>query len=218
MKTALIVGLGNPGIQYEGTRHNIGFTVIEAISRQFNIVGKSEKKFQAIVGNGRIGTNRVILAQPLTFMNLSGQSVQKLLAYYDVPIEDLLVIYDEAALPFGRLRFRPSGSDAGQKGMRSIQQSLGGRQDIPRLRMGIGSPPTPMAMADYVLSRFLPEEQAEFDPLLMKTQSAVETWLDFGMQTAMERFNGSPNPLKKATKQNDDSLTNDLSSSQEHVN
>jgi len=190
MRTTLIVGLGNPGTQYEGTRHNIGFTAIEALSRQFNIAGKADKKFQAIVGIGKVGENRVILAQPTTYMNLSGQAVQKLLAYYDIPLLDLLVIYDEAALPFGRLRFRPSGSDAGQKGMRSIQQSLGGCQDIPRLRVGIGSPTPPMAMADYVLARFLPSERENLDDLLSMMQKAVETWLTDGMQIAMERFNG----------------------------
>jgi len=190
MRTTLIVGLGNPGTQYEGTRHNIGFTAIEALSRQFNIVGKADKKFQAIVGIGKVGDHRVILAQPTTYMNLSGQAVQKLLAYYDIPLLDLLVIYDEAALPFGRLRLRPSGSDAGQKGMRSIQQSLGGSQDIPRIRVGIGSPTPPMAMADYVLARFSPSERESLDDLLITMQKAVEAWLNEGMQTAMERFNG----------------------------
>ena len=208
MRTVLIVGLGNPGAQYEGTRHNIGFTAIEALSRQFNIVGKADKKFQAIVGIGKVGEHRVILAQPTTYMNLSGQAVQKLLAYYDIPLTDLLVIYDEAALPYGRLRFRPSGSDAGQKGMRSIQQSLGGCLDIPRLRMGIGSPTPPMAMADYVLARFLPSERDGLAQLLDTMQKAVETWLNDGMQIAMERFNGPAIiPAKKPPSADHESLS-----------
>jgi peptidyl-tRNA hydrolase, PTH1 family len=201
MTKALIVGLGNPGLQYENTRHNIGFTILEAFSRHTGIIGKSEKKFEAIVGSGRLGAHPLILAQPTTFMNLSGQAVQKLLQYYDIPLEKLLVIYDEAALPFGRLRLRPSGSDAGQKGMRSIQQCLGGRQDVPRLRIGIGSPPAPMNMADYVLARFSGEEREAMPAVIETAVRAIETWLDAGMLAAMERFNGPP-PASKASPEN----------------
>jgi PTH1 family peptidyl-tRNA hydrolase len=200
MTKALIVGLGNPGPQYENTRHNIGFTMLEALARHAGIIGKQEKRFEAIVGTGRLGMHSLILAQPLTYMNLSGQAVQKLLHYYDVPVERLLVVYDEAALPFGRLRFRPNGSDAGQKGMRSIQQSLGGRQDIPRLRVGIGLPMPPMSMADYVLARFSTEERDALPKLIDTVVSAIQLWLEADMLTAMERYNGPATPKVKPEK------------------
>jgi PTH1 family peptidyl-tRNA hydrolase len=186
----LIVGLGNPGKQYESTRHNIGFMVLEALSRRCGIAGKQESRFNAMVGTGRCGAHRVILAQPLTYMNLSGEAVVKILHYYDVPPERLLVIYDEAALPFGRIRIRPSGSDAGQKGMRSIIASLGGNQDFPRLRVGIGGPPAKMAMPDYVLSRFDTEEKKDLPRIIDAALDCVEAWMDSGIERAMERYNG----------------------------
>jgi PTH1 family peptidyl-tRNA hydrolase len=186
----LIVGLGNPGKQYEATRHNIGFMALEALARRTGISGKSESRFNAIVGSGRHGSHPLILAQPLTFMNLSGEAVVKILNYYDIPPERMIVIYDEAALPFGRIRIRPSGSDAGQKGMRSIIQSLGGNKDFPRLRIGIGSPPERMAMPDFVLSRFSAEEQKDLTRILDSTMDCIEYWLNTDTESAMTRFNG----------------------------
>jgi PTH1 family peptidyl-tRNA hydrolase len=186
----LIAGLGNPGSEYEDTRHNIGFAVLEALGRRMGIRGKSERRFQAIVGTGRRGAHNLILAQPLTYMNLSGQAIAKILRYYQIPLECLLVIYDEAALPFGRIRFRPSGSDGGQKGVRSIIGSLGGRQDFARLRVGIGSPPPEVAMVDFVLSRFAPEERDVMPRVIDAALDGVETWLDSGMESAMARYNG----------------------------
>ncbi|WP_303673009.1 aminoacyl-tRNA hydrolase [Vampirovibrio chlorellavorus] len=186
----LIVGLGNPGKQYEATRHNIGFMVLEALSRRAGIVGKSESRFKAVVGLGRLGSYPVILAQPLTYMNLSGEAVLKLMNYYDVPPERLLVIYDEAALPFGKIRVRPAGSDAGQKGVRSIIQQLGGNQQFARLRVGIGSPPPPMAMPDFVLSKFAPEEQKHLPEIIDAALDAVEAWMSVGVEETMTRYNG----------------------------
>ncbi len=186
----LIVGLGNPGKQYEATRHNIGFMVLEALSRRAGIVGKSESRFKAMVGLGRLGSYSVILAQPLTYMNLSGEAVLKLMNYYDVPPERLLVIYDEAALPFGKIRVRPAGSDAGQKGVRSIIQQLGGNQQFARLRVGIGSPPPPMAMPDFVLSKFAPEEQKHLPEIVDAALDAVESWMSVGVEETMTRYNG----------------------------
>jgi PTH1 family peptidyl-tRNA hydrolase len=186
----LIAGLGNPGSEYEGTRHNIGFAVLEALGRRMGIRGKSERRFQAIVGVGRREAHNLILAQPLTYMNLSGQAIVKILNYYQVPPERLLVIYDEAALPFGRIRFRPSGSDGGQKGVRSVIGSLGGRQNFARLRIGIGSPPPEMKMVDFVLSRFAPEERDAMPRVIDAALNGVETWLDSGTESAMARYNG----------------------------
>lgn len=186
----LIVGLGNPGKQYEATRHNIGFMVAEALARKAGISGKTESKFQAIVGSGRWGSHAIIVAQPLTFMNLSGEAVQKLLHYYDLTPEQLLVVYDEAALPFGRIRIRPSGSDAGQKGIKSIISQLGGNKNFPRLRIGIGGPPAQMAMPNYVLSKFDPEEQKDLPKIIDTAIDCIELHLDTGIERAMERYNG----------------------------
>jgi PTH1 family peptidyl-tRNA hydrolase len=187
----LIVGLGNPGKQYEATRHNVGFMAVEAFARRAGIEGKTERKFNAIVGTGKHRGHALIVAQPLTFMNLSGEAVVKLLNYYEVEPERLLVIYDEAALPFGKIRIRPSGSDAGQKGMKSIIQCLGGNKDIPRLRIGIGGPPAKMAMPDYVLGKFDEEERKDLPNVLDTVMDTIDYWLDNGMEAAMTRYNGA---------------------------
>jgi PTH1 family peptidyl-tRNA hydrolase len=187
----LIVGLGNPGKQYEATRHNVGFMAVEAFARRAGISGKTENKFNAIVGTGKYRGFSLIVAQPLTFMNLSGEAVAKLVKYYDIEPERLLVIYDEAALPFGKIRLRPSGSDAGQKGMKSIIQCLGGNNQIPRLRIGIGGPPAKMAMPDYVLGKFDEQERNDLPRVLDAAMDAVDVWLEQGMEAAMTHYNGS---------------------------
>ncbi len=186
----LIVGLGNPGKQYESTRHNIGFMVLEAFARRAGISGKTESKFNALVGTGKYGGKSLILAQPLTFMNLSGEAVSKLMNYYDLEPEQLLVVYDEAALPFGRIRIRPSGSDAGQKGMKSIISSLGGNNQFPRLRVGIGAPPAKMAMPDYVLGKFDDQERKDLPQIIETAMDAIEAWMNTGVEEAMTRYNG----------------------------
>lgn len=186
----LIVGLGNPGKQYESTRHNIGFMVLEAFARRTGLSGKTESKFNAIVGNGKYGGKSLILAQPLTFMNLSGEAVSKLMNYYDLEPEQLLVVYDEAALPFGRIRIRPSGSDAGQKGMKSIISSLGGNNKFPRLRVGIGGPPARMAMPDYVLGKFDEQERKDLPQIIDTVLDAIEAWMSVGVEETMTRYNG----------------------------
>jgi len=186
----LIVGLGNPGKQYESTRHNIGFAVLEAFGRKTGISGKSESRFNAMVGSGRHGRHKLILAQPLTFMNLSGEAVSKLMRYYDIPPEQLLVVYDDVALPFGKIRIRPEGSDAGQKGMKSIIQHLGGDKNFPRLRVGVGAPPAKMAMPDYVLGKFVEAERQDLPKIIDLAMEAIESWLDNGVEQTMTRYNG----------------------------
>lgn len=195
----LIVGLGNPGPQYEATRHNVGFMALEAFSRHAGIAGKKEARFNAIVGTGRHGRHSLILVQPLTFMNASGDAVAALLRYYEVEPARMLVVYDDVALPFGRIRLRPGGSDAGQKGMRSIIARLDGSGDFPRLRIGIGSPPAKMAMQNYVLSRFDEEERQNLPEIIATATEAMDVWLDEGIEAAMTRYNGryllpSPEP------------------------
>lgn len=186
----LIVGLGNPGKQYESTRHNIGFTVLEAFARKAGISAKTETRFNALMGTGRYGGHKLILAQPLTFMNLSGESVVKVLRYYDIPPEQLLVVYDDVALPFGKIRIRPNGSDAGQKGMKSIITCLGGDKNFPRLRVGVGAPPAKMAMPDYVLGKFVEAERQDLPKIIDASIEAIESWLDHGVEPTMTRYNG----------------------------
>jgi len=186
----LIVGLGNPGKQYESTRHNIGFMVLEAFARKAGITGKNESRFNAMVGTGRYRQRKLILAQPLTFMNLSGEAVSKLMRYYDVEPEQLLVVYDDVALPFGKIRVRPGGSDAGQRGMKSIIASLGGNNKFPRLRVGVGAPPAKMAMPDYVLGKFGEAERQDLPKIIDLSIEAIEFWLEQGIEPAMTRFNG----------------------------
>jgi PTH1 family peptidyl-tRNA hydrolase len=163
--------------------------VLEALAQRAGISGKSESKFNAIVGTGHHAGYSLILAQPLTFMNASGEAVSKLLKYYDLEPERLLVIYDDAALPFGRLRVRPGGSAAGQKGMKSIIEHLGD-QNIPRLRLGIGAPPGKMTMPNFVLSKFDKAEQEDLPKVINIAMDAIEFYLKNGIDRSMERYNG----------------------------
>src|SRR5690348_14056362 len=132
----LVVGLGNPGPQYARTRHNIGFMVLDYLARQGEIALKEERRMKAIMGIGHLARRRVILAEPQTYMNLSGEAVQQIQHYYKVPLENILIVFDDVALPFGKMRFRAKGSAGSQKGMISVLQSMG-TQEIARLRVGI---------------------------------------------------------------------------------
>jgi PTH1 family peptidyl-tRNA hydrolase len=186
----LIVGLGNPGREYENTRHNVGFMAITAIAEACGITGKNEGKFNAMVGTGQFADHPVLLAQPLTFMNLSGQAVGSLMRYYKIPPERLLVIYDDAALPFGKIRVRPEGSSGGQKGVQSIIQTLGGNQTFARVRVGIGAPEGQKPLHAHVLSPFFPEEQEHLKALLFEITAACRMILTRGIEPAMNRYNG----------------------------
>jgi peptidyl-tRNA hydrolase, PTH1 family len=190
----LIVGLGNPGKQYERTRHNIGFMVIDALSRQYHIMGKGETRFNAIVGTGMIAGHPVVLVQPTTFMNLSGEAVSKLLHFYKIPLERCIVIYDEAALPFGKLRLRADGSSAGHNGIKSIIQCLGGNDKFLRIRLGVGrpgdEPGNQKPMHHHVLSRFSDEEDKYLARIIEAASEAVNEILQVGLQASMGKFNG----------------------------
>lgn len=186
----LIAGLGNPGSEYEKTRHNVGFMAIQHLAETIGITGKREGKFNAIVANGQLADRPVILAQPLTYMNLSGEAIGKILQYYKIPPEQMLIIYDDAALPFGKLRVRPGGSSGGQKGMKSIIQTLGGNEKFPRLRIGIGAPEGQRPLHSHVLSAFNAEEQKYLANILDESARAVRLVLEEGVETAMCRFNG----------------------------
>ena len=185
----IIVGLGNPGREYRETRHNIGFL---AIDRLCAVLGVSMNRVQsrAIIGTGSIAGRKVILAKPQTFMNMSGQAVSGLMRFYKTPLDQLLVAHDDLDLPFGTIRIRPGGGSAGQKGMASIIQHLGG-QNFARLRLGIGRPPGQMDSSAYVLRRFHASDQELLNILLDSAADAARTFVTEGIDAAMNRFNGS---------------------------
>ena len=180
----LIVGLGNPGTKYEHTRHNAGFDVIDVLSQKLEIpVRKSRCK--AITGEGMIGENKVALALPQTFMNLSGESVVQLMNWYKVTPEELIVCYDDVDLPFGKVRFRPSGSSGTHNGMRNIIYLLG-RDDFPRVRLGMGRPPEYMDLKDFVLEPFRTKEDREtaFNAYMLAADCVIE-YVKGGPQAAL---------------------------------
>jgi len=183
----LIVGLGNPGRKYRGNRHNIGFMAVDRLAQAHGIQGGKVQN-KAIVADGRIAQKPVILAKPQTWMNASGDAVGPLANYYQIPNENILVIYDDLDLPFGAIRLREKGGAGGHNGMKSLINHLG--QDFPRMRLGIGRPPGQMPPHAYVLQDFRPEERPLLDGILSEAVRAVETWLTDGIQLAMSRHNG----------------------------
>jgi PTH1 family peptidyl-tRNA hydrolase len=183
----LIAGLGNPGRSYKGNRHNIGFMVVDRLAEKYGIrLGRVQLK--AIIGEGRIGERSVILVKPQAYMNLSGDSIGPLAKYYKVPLENVLVIYDEIDLPFGTLRLRSKGGSGGHNGMKSVIQHLG--QDFPRLRLGIGRPSGRMPPAAYVLQDFGKDEVPVLLELIDSAIATIETYLDEDVDLAMTRHNG----------------------------
>ena len=189
METYIVVGLGNPGSQYARTRHNAGWEALEELSRRWN-APLNKKKFDGLIGETNIGGNRVILCQPQTFMNASGECVQPLLQWYKCPLDHLIVIYDDIDLPLGKLRVRKSGSAGTHNGMRSILQQLGGQQGFPRVRVGVGAKPDGWDLADWVLSTYrLAEERAEVDKAFVKAADVIEDWIKNGLDHAMQLGN-----------------------------
>ncbi len=184
----LIVGLGNPGERYARTRHNIGFRSVETLAERHGLTFRGARA-NSELAEGQIRGQRAVLVKPQTFMNLSGQAVSVLRTWYKIdPARELLVIYDDLDLPFARLRLRERGSAGTHNGMRSIVAQLG-TTEFPRLRIGIGQPPGKMDAADYVLSRFTPDEEAALPDLLSRVADAVETVIGEGLVTAMNIFN-----------------------------
>jgi PTH1 family peptidyl-tRNA hydrolase len=190
----MIVGLGNPGARYENTRHNIGWMAIDALARRHGIaLNKVEHKAQT--GSGTIAGARVLLAKPMTFMNLSGDSVVPLAGFYKVTPDRLVVLHDDLDIPFGTLRIRRTGSSGGQRGLRHIIERLG-TQDIPRMRMGIGRPPGRVDPSDYVLMPFRGDDAIAAQELVARTADAIEVWLRDGIEAAMNRYNPPPEGKK----------------------
>lgn len=183
----LIVGLGNPGPEYKLNRHNVGFMVLDELAKELeSTFGRMQSN--ALVAAALRGDQRLVLAKPRTFMNLSGSAVGGLLRFHKAPLERLLVIYDDADLPFETLRLRPDGGSAGQKGMKSIIQNLGSEK-FARLRVGIGRPKGRMQTPDHVLQDFSRSEQRELPFLLQKATAAALTFIDEGLEAAMNRYN-----------------------------
>jgi len=197
----LIVGLGNPGSKYHGTRHNVGFDCLATLAKRFD-VGKPRSKFNAEIAETRIGNQKVMLISPLTYMNLSGQSVKAAIDFYKSEADDLLVICDDLNLELARLRIRTSGSAGGQNGLKDIIQRLG-HQDFCRLRIGIGKVPSGWDTADFVLGKFSPEDAADLTVGIARAADAVETWITDGPQVAMNRFNGAPAKANNGNKKQD---------------
>lgn len=196
----LIAGLGNPGREYVGTRHNVGFDVIDALAHRLGLVAATgdfvrlaRQKFSALTLEGAValtggGSEKVLLIKPMTFMNLSGRAVQQAMAFYQLRPDEVMIALDDVALPCGRLRIRAGGSDGGHNGLKDIQRALGTNQ-YPRLRMGIDAPPQFVPQKDYVLGRFSEAQQKLMMPAVERAASAIQCWIEYGIESAMNQFN-----------------------------
>ncbi len=184
----LIVGLGNPGSKYEGTRHNAGFDALDYVAGRWDIsVNKS--KFDALYGTGTVGGQKVLLLKPQTFMNLSGEAVRKASGFYKIPAERVIVLFDDISLAPGKLRLRKTGSAGGHNGVKSIIANLG--QDFPRIKIGVGEKPRPdYDLADWVLSRFTQEEKKAIMARYDDVCGALELIMKGQFETAQSRYNG----------------------------
>ena len=182
----LIVGLGNPGKKYEHTRHNMGFDVIDLFS-DLSQIDVDKEVFHGLLGRGEALGEDIMLFKPTTFMNLSGTAVREVVSYFKIPLEDVIIIYDEMALPPGKIRLRPEGSSGGHKGMQNIIEHLGTEQ-IKRIRIGIGEPEDKDTI-DYVLSKPLKEEREQIDLAIKDAIEAIKEILKSGFDRAMNKFN-----------------------------
>jgi len=185
----LVVGLGNPGKEYERNRHNVGFRVVDELARRCE-VRFDQKKSQGKLAVGRREGEPLYLLKPQTFVNLSGRSVAPVARYYKVPVERLLVVCDDIDLPFARIRIRPEGSSGGHNGLKSIMESLGNRQDFPRIRVGVGRPPhVREAVVEHVLEDFSPSEEEALGSVITDAADAVTLILDGDIDRAMDTYN-----------------------------
>lgn len=194
----VIVGLGNPGTKYAGTRHNIGFDVVDYLAAGTN-VSPFREKFEAFVAEMKEGDESVLLVKPLTFMNLSGRAIRAILDFYKIPVENLLVICDDLNLPLGKLRTRTKGSHGGQNGLRNIQDQLG-TDGYTRLRIGVGQP-SGGDVVDHVLSKFKPGERAAVDEAVATAGQATLLWVRSGAEACMNKFNAGDEKAKQKKEQ-----------------
>jgi len=183
----VVVGLGNPGRKYAGTRHNVGFAVVDALAQSPH-ADRFRERFQAEAAELNEGGEKILLVKPLTYMNLSGRPVRQVVDFYQVPHEALLVVCDDFNLPLGKLRFRARGTHGGHNGLRDIQNHLG-TTEYPRLRIGVGAPEEGEAV-DHVLGRFRPSEQPIIEEALAQAVQGVALWWQEGIQKCMNEYNG----------------------------
>ncbi|MEZ6122571.1 MAG: aminoacyl-tRNA hydrolase [Planctomycetaceae bacterium] len=186
----LLIGLGNPGAQYVGTRHNIGFDVIHELSRRFSL-GRAQVKFQAELQDVMIAGEKSLLITPMTYMNCSGDSVWQFVNFYKPDLSEIAVICDDMNLPVGRIRWKPSGSAGGQKGLSSIIRRLG-TEAFPRLRIGVGRPPGKMDVTSWVLGRWQSDEQEAVRQSVLVAADSIEKWCADGIELTMTTFNRNP--------------------------
>lgn len=186
----LIIGLGNPGSQYSGTRHNVGFDVLGELGRRHS-AGPAQTKYKSELVDVRISGEKVLLIAPMTFMNCSGESVIQFVNFYQPDLEDVVVICDDMNLPGGRIRWRAKGSAGGQKGLADIIRRLGS-SEFPRLRIGIGRPPGRMDTTSWVLGRFREEEKAGQELARVRAADSLERWVQDGVEPVMNEFNRDP--------------------------
>jgi PTH1 family peptidyl-tRNA hydrolase len=196
----LVIGLGNPGRDYVGTRHNVGFEVVDQLASRLGWIGSAEQfnttarnKFDALTLDGVVslasgGSEKLLLIKPMTFMNLSGRSVQAAMSFYQLTPADIMIALDDIALPCGKIRIRAGGSSGGHNGLKDIERALSTSQ-YPRLRIGIDPPPSRVPQVDYVLGRFTPDQRKLVEPALGRAAGAVLTWIDKGIEPAMSQFN-----------------------------
>ena len=184
-----IVGLGNPGAEYAGTRHNVGFEVVDELARRWQV---TLKKWKAIAEIALVKDRGVVLVEPKTYMNESGRAVSAVMAFYKILPEDVLIVVDEAQLPLGKLRLRPSGSAGGHNGLKSVIEHVG--RDFPRLRIGVDRGDPDWDLSDRVLSRFPRTEREVVDRAVTRAADAADTFVSDGVHLAMNRFNASGEP------------------------
>jgi PTH1 family peptidyl-tRNA hydrolase len=196
----LIVGLGNPGREYAGTRHNVGFDVVDRFAYRKALVGSpndfdrvGRTKFDGLAVDGNVsladgGSEKVLLLKPTTYMNLSGRAVQAAMAFYQLAPADVMIVLDDVALPCGKLRIRTGGSDGGHNGLKDIARALGTTQYL-RMRIGVDAPPPRVPQRDYVLGRFSDEQRPKVEQAIDRAADALSMWIERGINPAMNRFN-----------------------------
>jgi len=195
----LIVGLGNPGAEYAKTRHNAGFLLVEKLAARWKTDWTNERKFDARIAKAERSGRKILLCEPQTFMNLSGETVGELKNFHQLPLKQLMVAVDDADLPLGEIRLRTSGSSGGHHGLESIEQHLASRE-FARLRIGIGRKDSSREITNYVLGKFDSSESELLKKVLERASNQIETWLEAGIEKAMSQFNGvvdSKNEEKK---------------------
>lgn len=183
----VIVGLGNPGKQYEHTRHNVGFDVIDILAKEYG-ASVTKMKHKALIGECRVGTEKVLLVKPQTYMNLSGETLIDIYNYYKVDLENIIVVYDDIDLDVGRIRIRKKGSAGSHNGMKSIIKCLGSGE-FPRVRVGVSKPEPGQDLANFVLSKFRKEEQSDIESGIDKACNSVDTIIRENLELAMNKYN-----------------------------